>query len=105
MRAVLLVHVLASLLFCPALASAELGLDGTWAGGRGATQVIVAGGEVIGFFWHGDYRPASSSSKSAKGIEFRFAGGSGTLSQNGSGAALAVREGSRAPVAVPVRRD
>lgn len=71
------------------------GLDGTWAGPAGSAQVIVAGGDVIGFFWRGDYRNVTSSAQSPSGLQFSFAGGTGVIRAKGAGATLTVTAGGR----------
>lgn len=71
------------------------GLDGTWAGGSGSAQVIVSGGDVIGFFWRGDYRSVTSSTRSASGLQFSFQGGSAVIRAKGSDATLTVTAGGR----------
>lgn len=63
------------------------GLDGTWGGSRGevTAQVIIAGGQVIGFFWRDDYLDARDAKVSADGLglSFAFEGGSARLTRIG----------------------
>jgi hypothetical protein len=49
---------------------------GGWEGGEG-TQVVVAGGAVVGFFWAGEYLSIESSTNLADGgpIKFIYPGG------------------------------
>ena len=67
----------------PALADDKAPLDGTWGGAQdGVTaQVIVTGGQVIGFFWRGDYLDGTDARLSADGtaLTFAFQGGTATL--------------------------
>ena len=63
------------------------GLDGTWGGAQGETtaQVIISGGQVIGFFWRDDYLDVRDTKRSADGLglSFAFDGGSATLTRTG----------------------
>jgi hypothetical protein len=49
---------------------------GGWEGGEG-TQVVIAGGAVVGFFWAGEYLSIESSTNLADGgpIKFIYPGG------------------------------
>lgn len=96
-----LIALAASLIVLPASAA---GLDGTWAGGAGSAQVIVAGGEVIGFFWRGDYRSVTASAPTPTGLQFSFAGGSGIIQAKGSGATLNVTAAGHSS-SMQVRKD
>jgi hypothetical protein len=59
---------------------------GGWEGGEG-TQVIIAGGEVIGFFWGGDYMDIETSTSLADGgpIKFIYPGGDALLKEGDKG--------------------
>jgi hypothetical protein len=106
----------AAALFAALLAgfgAAEAGtspLEGEWGGldSRGATaQVIVTSGNVVGFFWGGDYRetrPARAYDGGAR-IEFTFATGIASLLKTPGGARLTIREVGRAPVSVDLKKD
>jgi hypothetical protein len=76
------------------------GFEGTWGGATGdlTAQVIVAGGEVIGFYWHGDYRDARAARFSADGnsLSFAFDGGQAVLTRTGDRAAgIVITEGGK----------
>lgn len=62
---------------------------GGWEGGEG-TQVIIAGGEVIGFFWGGDYLEIETSTNLADGgpIKFIYPGGDAVLKEGDEGELL-----------------
>jgi hypothetical protein len=62
---------------------------GGWEGGEG-TQVIIAGGAVIGFFWGGDYLSIETSTNLADGgpIKFIYPGGEAVLKEGGEGELL-----------------
>ena len=62
---------------------------GGWEGGEG-TQVIVAGGEVIGFFWGGDYLDIETSTNLEDGgpIKFIYPGGEAVLKEGDEGELL-----------------
>jgi hypothetical protein len=62
---------------------------GGWEGGEG-TQVVIAGGEVVGFFWGGDYLNIETSTNLADGgpIKFIYPGGEGLLKEGGEGELL-----------------
>lgn len=53
---------------------------GGWEGGEG-TQVVIAGGAVVGFFWAGDYLSIESSTSFADGdgVKFIYPGGEATV--------------------------
>ena len=80
-----------SLAAAPALAhpDAEHPWDATWfggfEGGGDGVQLIVAGDEVIGFFYGGDYVDVSSTEPlGADGsLSFTWVGGHATLSRDG----------------------
>jgi hypothetical protein len=62
---------------------------GGWEGGEG-TQVVIAGGAVIGFFWGGDYLDIETSTNLADGgpIKFIYPGGEAVLKEGGEGELL-----------------
>ena len=62
---------------------------GGWEGGEG-TQVIIAGGEVIGFFWGGDYLDIETSTNLSDGgpIKFIYPGGEAVLKEGDKGELL-----------------
>jgi hypothetical protein len=74
--------------------------EGTWGGAQGdvTAQVIIAGGEIIGFYWRGDYMDGRDAKASADGrsLSFAFDGGSATLTRTGDRAAsIVITEGAR----------
>jgi hypothetical protein len=95
----------------PALAQAAppASFEGTWGGAAGdeTAQVIVAGGEVIGFYWRGDYLDVSESLLSGGGrvLSFAFAGGRATLTRTGEAAASIVVTDGKGTVRLDLRRD
>lgn len=64
------------------------GFEGTWGGaiGKRSAQVIVTGGDVIGFYWDDDYTDAQNVKLSADGrvLSFDFASGHATLTRTGA---------------------
>ena len=90
-------------------ARAASGLDGTWGGAAGevTAQVIVTGGEVIGFYWRGDYMDAADAKFSPDGtsLAFAFKGGRATLTRTGDATAtIAITEGAKV-TRLDLRRD
>ena len=85
----------------PAMADeTKPGFDGTWGGADGdlTAQVIITGGQVIGFFWRTDYLDGPNARVSADGrvLSFDFDGGHASLTRiDASTAALEVREGDK----------
>jgi|SRR5579871_559214 len=73
----------------PAFAAA--GWDGTWAGnwggaGQNGLQIIMAGNDVIGIYWHGDYLAddmKSQVSPDGKVLHISWSGGAATLTRDG----------------------
>lgn len=87
--------------------AADDGLEGTWGGASGdlTAQVIVTGGEVIGFYWRGDYVDAAHSRIANGVLGFDFPGGHATLTRLSDGTArLEVTESSRMTRMI-LRRD
>jgi hypothetical protein len=93
----------------PALADDKAPLDGTWGGAQdGVTaQVIVTGGQVIGFFWRGDYLDGTDARLSADGtaLTFAFQGGTATLTRTGDGAAMLVIADAGKTTRLLLKRD
>jgi hypothetical protein len=91
-----------------AMAGDRPGFEGTWGGADGAlsAQVIVAGGQVIGFYWDGDYTDATNVRVSPDGrvMSFDFAGGTATLTRTGETAVLEVHEKGRT-TSLSLKRD
>jgi hypothetical protein len=83
--------------------------EGTWGGATGdeTAQVIVAGDEVIGFYWRGDYVDATDPRLSGDGrvLTFAFAGGHATLTRTGEATATIVVTDAKGAVSIDLRRD
>jgi len=82
-------------------------LEGTWGGASGqlTAQVIVAGGQVLGFFWRDDYVEVTTASAAAGQISFDFHGGHAVLTRQPDGTAvLEVTEGGHA-TRMALKRD
>jgi hypothetical protein len=80
---------------------------GGWEGGEG-TQVVIAGGEVIGFFWGGDYLDIETSTNLADGgpIKFIYPGGEAVLKEGGAGELLIkIHEEGREEIGFVLKRD
>ena len=92
-----------------AQASPPPSFEGTWGGAAGdeTAQVIVAGGEVIGFYWRGDYVDATDPHLSGDGrlLTFAFAGGHASLTRTGEATATIVVTDPKGTVRVDLRRD
>jgi len=64
--------------------------NGTWAGNWGGeeqqgVQIIMAGNDVIGVYWHGDYLPdemKSTVSPDGKALAITWKGGAATLTRD-----------------------
>jgi hypothetical protein len=85
----------------PTLASSRAraanAFDGSWGGldARGETvQIIFVGGQIIGFYWRGDYLDASAAKLEAGGASlfFSFKGGQAIVNRNGSGMTIVIRD-------------
>jgi hypothetical protein len=83
--------------------------EGTWGGAAGdeTAQVIVAGGEVIGFYWRGDYVEATDARLSDDGrmLTFAFAGGHAALTRTGEATATIVVNDAKSTVSIDLKRD
>jgi hypothetical protein len=86
-----------------------LSFEGTWGGASGdeSAQVIVAGGEVIGFYWRSDYVEVTDPQLSADGrvLTFAFAGGHATLTRTGEATASIVVTDAKSAVSIDLKRD
>ena len=85
-------------------------LEGTWGGAYAAgetAQVIVTGGQVIGFYWRGNYAEAGAAKISENGarIDFTFAHGSANLRQAASGATPTIKENGRGRTQINLKKD
>ena len=85
----------------PALGStrarAANAFDGTWGGldPSGETvQVIFVDGQIIGFYWRGDYLDASAVKLDSGGLSlsFSFKGGQAVVSRNGAAMTIVIRD-------------
>jgi hypothetical protein len=100
--------------FASAIAASAFAADwnGTWAGnwdnnGDGI-QIIMAGNELTGFFFHNDYLDTGPAavSKDAKVLTFTWAGGSATLTRSGDKTAhVLIREAGKPDLSFDVKRD
>jgi hypothetical protein len=84
--------------------------DATWAGGfdngGDGVQIIIAGDEVIGFFFHGDYIDVASQPVAADGsLTFTWEGGAGKLTAKGDQHRLAIHEEGAADRAIELKQD
>jgi len=99
------------LLLVPTFATAA-DWNGTWAGnwqdGDGV-QIIMAGNEAIGIFWHGDYLPDelhASVSSDGKTLTITWDHASAVLTRDGDADAhVVIREPGHADAAFAVKRD
>lgn len=72
--------------------------DASWAGGfedgGDGVQLIVAGNEVIGFFYHGDYLDVTRSEPLAAdgSLSFAWARGKATLREEGGQRTITIHE-------------
>ena len=85
------------------------GFEGTWGGAVGqlSAQVIVTGGDVIGFYWDQDYTDARNVKLSPDGrvLSFDFAGGHAVLTRTGAATAtIDVTEAGKLRQ-IPLKRD
>jgi opacity protein-like surface antigen len=99
-RRLLCALLLALAASAPAMAADSPSFEGTWGGAQGelSAQVIVTGGEVIGFFWRADYVDTHSAALSGDGkrLSFEFAGGQAVLTrETNDTATLQVTEGGK----------
>jgi hypothetical protein len=80
---------------------------GGWEGGEG-TQVVIAGGEVIGFFWGGDYLAIENSTNLADGesIKFIYPGGEAVVEAGEDGElVLLIHETGKEEIGFVLKRD
>ena len=102
--------VLGAVMAMTGAAAAGDGWDATWHGGfdngGDGVQVIVTGGQVLGFYFHGDYIDTDDGTPSPDGaITFHWDGGAGTLSDDGGKHRLTVRETGKPDRVIPLERD
>jgi hypothetical protein len=95
----------------PALAQAPSppSFEGTWGGAAGdeTAQIIVAGGQVIGFYWRGDYVDATNARLSADGrvLTFSFAGGKANVTRTGEATASITATDGKGTLTIELKRD
>src|SRR5579885_1551537 len=71
-------------------ARAANAFDGTWAGldADGETvQIIFVDGDIIGFYWRGDYLDAGGAR-----LAFAFKGGQAVVSRSGAAMTIVIRD-------------
>ncbi|HXW19412.1 MAG TPA: hypothetical protein VEK35_02800 [Roseiarcus sp.] len=78
-------------------ARAANAFDGTWAGvdANGETvQAIFADGQILGFYWRGDYIEPTAAKIGAGGasLSFSFSGGQATISRTGAGMTAVIHD-------------
>jgi hypothetical protein len=78
-------------------ARAASAFDGSWGGldPNGETvQVIFVDGQIIGFYWRGDYLDASAVKldRGGSNLSFSFRGGQAVVTRNGAGMAIVIRD-------------
>ena len=113
MRLTILGAVVAAALAFAAPASADDAhpWDATWFGGFGTNaegvQIIVAGDDVIGFFFAGDYVDVSASGPVAAdgSLTFTWDDGTATLSAKGGDHTLTIHQAGKADRTIPLKRD
>jgi hypothetical protein len=109
-RAIAASYAGAWLVLAVTAANAGGGWDATWHGGfdngGDGVQVVIAGGHVIGFYYHGDYLDTDDGVEEAGGsIRFHWSGGEGVLSNSGGKRQLAIHEPGRADRVIPLSED
>ncbi len=113
MRAKILGMVVAALvsLAAPAWADQTHPWDASWFGGFGGNsegvQIIVAGNQVVGFFFAGEYLDIAKTNPIAAdgSLTFTWDGGTATMSAPGGKAALAVHKAGSPDAVIPLSRD
>ncbi|HEX3064384.1 MAG TPA: hypothetical protein VHQ39_02830 [Dongiaceae bacterium] len=97
--------------FAPSVFAQQSDWNGTWAGywetGHGA-QIIFAGNDLIGIYWHDDYIENAEGSVSADGgsVTITWPGAHALLTRDGAqGAKIVIRETGRPDVSFPLTRD
>jgi hypothetical protein len=85
--------------------------DATWIGGwegGEATQVVIAGGAVVGFFWAGNYLSIESSTSFADGggVKFIYPGGEAVVEAGRDGElVLLIHETGRPEIGFTLKRE
>jgi hypothetical protein len=93
----------------PLRARAANAFDGTWAAvdANGETvQIIFVNGDIIGFYWRGDYLDASAAKLGGAGttLSFAFAGGQAVVTREGAGMNIVIRD-KRGESRVGLKKD
>ena len=90
--------------------AAEDAFDGSWGGvdAKGHTaQLILASGQVIGFYWRGDYIDASAGKLGPGGasLSFTFADGDAVVSRRGSRMTIVIHDGRLGENRLELKKD
>jgi hypothetical protein len=93
----------------PLRARAANAFDGTWAAvdAQGETvQIIFVNGDVIGFYWRGDYLDAADAKLGAAGssLSFSFTGGHAVVTRSDIGMSIVIRD-KRGERRVSLKKD
>jgi hypothetical protein len=93
----------------PLRARAANAFDGTWAAidANGETvQITFVNGDIIGFYWRGDYLDASSVKLGDAGstLSFAFTGGQAVVTRNDVGMTMIIHD-KRGVSKVSLKRD
>ena len=113
MRKGILGTVMAAALAFAAAASADEThpWDASWFGGFGGNaegvQIIVAGDQIVGFFFSGDYVDVNTSDPIAAdgSLTFKWDGGTATLSASGKDHVLTVHQAGAPAKVIALSRD
>ena len=110
--------VLGAIIAMTTAGTAGTGWDGTWHGGFDShgngdgdgggdgVQLIITGGEVLGFYYNGEYLDTDTGTAAADGsITFHWAGGEGTLADTAGKRQLAIHEKGKSDRVIPLERD
>jgi len=90
-------------------ARAANAFDGTWAGvdANGETvQAIFADGQILGFYWRGDYVEPTGAKLGAGGasLTFSFSGGQATIARKGAGMTAVIHD-KRGESRIDLKKD
>ena len=90
-------------------ARAANAFDGTWGGldANGETvQIIFVDGQIIGFYWRGDYLNANVGKLDGAGstLSFSFAGGRAVVERSDAGMSMVIRD-KRGESRIELKKD
>src|SRR5271169_1515999 len=90
-------------------ARAANAFDGTWAGvdANGETvQAIFADGQILGFYWRGDYTEPTGAKLGAGGssLTFSFSGGRATIARDGARMTVVIHD-KRGESRIDLKKD